>query len=70
VEDRGLEPLAETAGKTGASPEGDAESDAQDRHLTPDDPDLRTIVDAWPTLPLSVRDAITRMVQQAMTATH
>ena len=62
VEDRGLEQPKDSSEKIEGSNSGGAKSGVIHAPFPPDDPRLRAIIDAWPTLPESVREAIMAMV--------
>ena len=62
---KGLEPPAQSPEKTACAPKGGAESGAVDAPNGSTDPDLRTVVSAWATLPEHVRQAILLLVRSA-----
>ena len=64
----GLEHLAKTTGKTSDSKAGGAESGAVADELAPIDPDVRRIIEAWPTLPKHLRQSILALVQAGETS--
>ena len=45
--------------------EGAAHSTALETAKAPNDPDLATVTDAWPTLPPAIREAILAMLRAA-----
>ena len=59
MEDRGLEPVPSFPQKTPLLKQGGAESGA----LFGDDERLRVLLEAWPDLPGSVKDAVLEMVR-------
>ena len=61
----GLEHLAKTTGKTNDSKAGGAESGAVGSEIGPIEPDLRRLIDAWPTLPDALKTGIVAMVEAA-----
>ena len=61
VGEEGLEPLSKTSGKTGVAVQSGAESGAVDAAISPMDPQLRAIIDVWPTLPATIRAEVTRI---------
>lgn len=62
----GLETVANSPQKTGNSSRGGAESGAVDARSGAFDPELQTIVDAWPSLPDTVKAGILAMVKSAI----
>ncbi|MFB3138561.1 MAG: hypothetical protein ACE10B_05025 [Phycisphaerales bacterium] len=65
---RGFEHPHDSPEKTVKSPAGGAESGALDAPDAPsrrDDPDLCSIIDAWPSLPKPVKAGIVAMVHAA-----
>jgi hypothetical protein len=65
--DTGLEPPSVSGRESNdlgqSSGAGAAKSDASDRKNAATDPDLQSVVDAWPTLPDAVKAGILAMVR-------
>jgi hypothetical protein len=64
VAEAGLERTANSSGNTGYSEKGGAESGASSGNSAPIDPDLMAIVNAWPDLPKTARQAILAIIQE------
>jgi len=65
VEAAGIEPPRENTGKTALPAESGAKSGTLGAHFGPAPTDLRTVIDAWPTLPEAIRADIVAMVRTA-----
>ena len=63
--DEGLEHIAKLSGKLRHSTTGDAESDALSKDSDPIDADLAALIDAWPTLPQSIKAGILAVIRAA-----
>jgi len=61
----GIEPPRENTGKTALPAESGAKSGTLGAHFGPAPTDLRTVIDAWPTLPEAIRADIVAMVRTA-----
>jgi hypothetical protein len=61
---RGNEHLANSPGNKGVEGRRDAFSDALSGNSTPIDPDLQTVIDAWPTLPDDAKTGILAIVRR------
>ena len=68
VAEEGLERPAETPGNSGNSKTGDAESDANAARNAPADPDLQSIIDAWPNLTDEQKAAILVIIDKSVTS--
>lgn len=66
VPPRGLEPLANPAGKTQIPHQGGAKPGAPEAETTAVDPDLAAVIEAWPQLPEPIRRAVLTLVSAAM----
>jgi len=62
VGDKGLELPPKSAGNTGFSETGGAESGAVGARMGLSDPDLAAVVAAWPNLPEATRAAVVALV--------
>ena len=65
MEDRGLERTPNSPQKTANSETGGAEAGAVDAQNRLNDPSLASLIDAWPTLPQTVRDEIVALTQRS-----
>jgi hypothetical protein len=63
----GLEHLSQGGGKAPLSQTGGAESGAIPPDFEQMDPDLQTVIDAWPTLPSALKAGILAMIAAART---
>jgi hypothetical protein len=65
VGDEGLEPTAKSPGNRGVGVQSGAECGAPDSPKTPFDPELASVVDAWPKLPDAIKAGIVAMIRAA-----
>jgi hypothetical protein len=65
VEAAGIEPPQQYAENSSGSREGGAKSGALAAQNGPVDPDVSAVVEAWPTLPVIVRQNVLAMVRTA-----
>ncbi len=63
--DEGLETTSKTPGKTQGADRCGAKSGAVGAHVGPVDPQLASVVDAWPRLPEPVKAGILAMIRPA-----
>ena len=68
--DKGLEPVAQTTGKTSDSKVSGAESGAVAAEISPNDSELRQIIETWPRLSEALKASILAMVRAADLATE
>jgi len=65
VPPEGLEQSEETPRRVQVSETAGAKSGAVDRENAPIDPELAQVIEAWPTLPPAIREAILAMLRAA-----
>jgi hypothetical protein len=63
VGDEGLELPPQTSGKTALSQTGDTESGTLAAQLAQYDADLQVVIDAWPSMSESTKQAILELIQ-------
>ena len=65
VPPEGLEQSADSLRRVQVSETAGAKSGAVDRENAPIDPELAQVIEAWPTLPPAIREAILAMLRAA-----